>query len=384
MASATLAVCLLWGCELGGGDDCEGDEGCQCYPNGTCDAPLSCASNLCVAVGGDVAAPGDATRGGGGGAGTGAAGDGSGGSSSASGGGSSGGGGQPMFMAAEPTGDAPAGDCAGGTRATVTGALRTDVADVVFDTVSVTVHHKRDIDMIEDGCLRELTFQLNHGDGCQLEIVARDEIDLQGRLKIVSAEFSADSQCPMFPDDREGVYGGIEPYRFGGVGMQFDSVAEYNVETTCIENTFWLQPVGEMHDAGGRALVLAAGTDLAIGGTFQSTSADGVCPQRDEPIPPPPTAGTGGGSGTAGAGGGTAGTGGGVADGECPEPHMCVENTTFSSALFPRACALQEGGYPITCTSVEDCHAAGFPGSVVCVGQLFAFPEDYCFMGCNL
>jgi len=50
--SYALLVCsLVSGCG-NAARDCHGDEGCACYPNSTCNAALSCLSNLCVNAGG--------------------------------------------------------------------------------------------------------------------------------------------------------------------------------------------------------------------------------------------------------------------------------------------------------------------------------------------
>jgi hypothetical protein len=64
---------------------------------------------------------------------------------------------------------------------------------------------------------------------------------------------------------------------------------------------------------------------------------------------------------------------------------MCVVNTTVSSAVYPYACSLAPNGFPITCTTVEDCWAAGFTsGQVACIGKVVALPNDYCFQPCSL
>jgi hypothetical protein len=187
----------------------------------------------------------------------------------------------------------------------------------------------------------------------------------------------------MFPDDREGMYGGVQAFAFGGVAMQFDNVAEYNVAETCIQNTFYLQPIGEMRDGSGRVLTIASGTDLTVSGTFSSTAADGSCPVRAVPPPPPPPPPGTGGSGTGGTGSGTGGTIA-VPTADCPAPHMCVVNTTAASIIAPHACSLSAGGFPITCTSAQECVNAGFdPNVVLCIGKLFAFPADYCFQPCE-
>jgi hypothetical protein len=166
--------------------------------------------------------------------------------------------------------------------------------------------------------------------------------------------------------------------------MQFDNIGDYNVEQACIRNTFYLQPVGEMHD-GGRTLTIVPGSDLVVTGTFESTAADGPCPVREEPPPPPPPPPVAGSAGSSSAGtGGTTGSAGATAPALCPAPHTCVVNTTVSSALYPHACSLAADGFPITCTTVDECTAAGFTaGQVACIGKIVALPYDYCFQPCT-
>ena len=104
-----LLVCVVVGLALvlaaacgGGKASCSGGERCACYPNGTCNAGLSCLSNVCVSLndaGADRPA-GDTDAGAGGATGQGGAGGsggatGTGGSGGATGTGGSGGGGGP-------------------------------------------------------------------------------------------------------------------------------------------------------------------------------------------------------------------------------------------------------------------------------------------------
>ncbi len=77
-----------------GGDCNQGDEGCACYPNNTCNGSLSCLSNLCVDAGG-----GSGGQSGSGG--------------NASSGGASGAGGAASGGAAAGTGGAMPGECLG-------------------------------------------------------------------------------------------------------------------------------------------------------------------------------------------------------------------------------------------------------------------------------
>jgi hypothetical protein len=53
MRYAALALfAFAWGCGDGGGGEPPGSERGPCYPNGTCNAGLSCLSNVCVNTGG--------------------------------------------------------------------------------------------------------------------------------------------------------------------------------------------------------------------------------------------------------------------------------------------------------------------------------------------
>jgi hypothetical protein len=124
---AWFALGFAAGCG-GGSQSCSGGERCACYPNGTCNAGLTCLSNVCVdsstGAGGNAGTTG---RGGsdGGGAGTGGSAAGSGGAVAGAGGTNAGSGGSAAGVggAAAGTGGSAAGTAgsAAGTAGSATG-----------------------------------------------------------------------------------------------------------------------------------------------------------------------------------------------------------------------------------------------------------------------
>jgi hypothetical protein len=209
--------------------------------------------------------------------------------------------------AAGITGAAGTGGQACGT-ATVAGQVSfTGVSDIAFNVVRPTVQHKRDIDQFEDGCFNQLDFSFGYAAGCTLRVLANNCLDAQGRLKVQSVMFTADSQCPNFPDATEGAYTGNAAAVEGSwVAMSMSRIAERNVATSCTSVQFSVTLAGTLTASGSRTLTMAAGSTLTVSGQFVSNARDAVCPTTC-------TTGGGGRGGTGGAGGrggagGTTGT----------------------------------------------------------------------------
>lgn len=198
-----------------------GSAGCTCSDDGTCDADLSCEDDLCV--------------------------------SSISG-----------------------GNCQQAPSSS--GALAASGTEISFDSADVDVEHKRDVDEFEDGCIRTLEFAFRSGSGCLLSVSAADVLNQQDELLVTAIAFSADSQCPNFPDASEGLYAGSGDAISGSwVSMAPVLVPERNVAMACFEATFQVTLQGTIETDDGRTLTLE-GTALQLTGPVLSVAAEGRCP----------------------------------------------------------------------------------------------------------
>ena len=56
--------------------------------------------------------------------------------------------------------------------AVITGSLETSITTLNFDTATVEMYHKRDIDEFEDGCIADVKISLQSSGGCTLEVTA--------------------------------------------------------------------------------------------------------------------------------------------------------------------------------------------------------------------
>lgn len=172
----------------------------------------------------------------------------------------------------------PVDACGQGGGLTVTGSLKTNVANIVFDRVSAEIRHKRDIDEFEDGCVNFIRFVLGSGDGCELAVEAHSLFTPQGRLEIQGLRFTADSQCPDFPDIAEGVY------QIGANGLVTDGsgiageleVPDRNAAESCVSGDYHLFLAGTLD--GGIDNLLVKPTELVISGAFDSYAHDQACP----------------------------------------------------------------------------------------------------------
>jgi hypothetical protein len=164
-----------------------------------------------------------------------------------------------------------------GTSPSPGGSFENSVAAVAFDAVSVELQHKLDIDAWEDGCVASVKVSFFKGSGCQLDVYAGQSLDVDGRLRIDDLRFAADSMCPGFPDDAEGVYapqGVIE----GGVSLPALEVPGEMQESACISGALQVQLSGTLVSGGGDELQVTASTLSATGDLESSGSYDLSCP----------------------------------------------------------------------------------------------------------
>ncbi len=146
-----------------------------------------------------------------------------------------------------------------------------EVEPVEFDSVSVEITHKRDVDEWEDGCLAHLVFEFKRGEGCTLSVVSGDTYDLQGRLNIEEVTFHADSMCPGFSDDEEGQYhlqDGLED-SYIQVIPTFVPGSDASQSCVAIECAIHLLPGTLSEGAEGKEMVLLD-TVLEVSGAFLS------------------------------------------------------------------------------------------------------------------
>ena len=97
-------------------------------------------------------------------------------------------------------------DC---TQLTATGTIEFPSLGVSLDastaTVTADLYHRQDVDPVDGGCVGIMYLELAfHDSGCELELTFGELNSGYGGL--VEVNFSADSFCPGFPDNREGSY----------------------------------------------------------------------------------------------------------------------------------------------------------------------------------
>ncbi len=158
----------------------------------------------------------------------------------------------------------------GGDPLTIQGALRTNAADVQFDTVDVSIYHKRDIDEYEDGCITRIEITLTYGSGCQLHVIASGRYLWQGGLAVSSVEFSADSFCPNFPDPTEGTYMDTGGMVVAEILPGVTEVPGYNVPESCVATTLTIRLEGALTRWADGAELVVLPTEIVVYGEFLS------------------------------------------------------------------------------------------------------------------
>jgi hypothetical protein len=270
----------------------------------------------------------------------------------------------------------------------------TGVTTIAFDRIQAAVTHKRDIDEFEDRCLNRLVFNVGFAAGCSMAITASDCVDGQGRMRIIGIDFSADSQCPSFPDAIEGDYGETSGSIAGSwVTMSAPKVPDRNVASSCVQERFEIALAGRLTESGTtNTLTFGSGSTLIVTGSFVSSALDRVCPTAC-----PGTGGAGGGVvvvgsggaigsggsivgsggrpgtggrvGTGGAGGrgGAGGAGGCQSDSQCSAPlhcyrGTCVPVTNYGPCSMARHC-------PTNTTCIANADKSGFGCLPNCAGM---------------
>ncbi len=181
----------------------------------------------------------------------------------------------------------------------VVGSLQTGAAEVRYDggKAVVTAAHKRDVDVDEDGCIGRLEVTLTQSGGaCPLTLVfSRFQGGVGG---LIEARFTADSACPGFRDEVEGVYTsapGFAPWRYEGPReVPGDNVAEaclgsvrlgfparpvrlYRSSPSAAELTVSLQGLMLTGDLGSQGQADAVCFDATSCGAGRHDGGDGWC-----------------------------------------------------------------------------------------------------------
>ena len=167
------------------------------------------------------------------------------------------------------------GDCVQvaceGAAVSLAGEFSNSISPIVFDSVAVEVLHKRDVDEWEDGCISAVTMVLKSGTGCTLTIEAGEHFNLDGFLHIENLTFEADSQCPGFPDDVEGLYADLTGMVTAGLELGVTDVPGYDVPKSCLNTTFEVHLEGILSEGGGGKELQVLPTLLVVDGDFLST-----------------------------------------------------------------------------------------------------------------
>jgi hypothetical protein len=237
MSVALSTVAVVGACDPAAEDCVAGKEGCACRED-QCLSGLECRSAVCVDPNSDDEDDEEQTG-------------------------------------EESEGGEPACDASRGL--TIGGALETDVSSVVFDRAEVLLHHKRDVDEFEDGCINDVVIQLAAGEGCVLQVYARDLLTPQSRLMVADVQFSADSQCPNFPDANEGQYIGTETLIVDGTGVDgLLTIPQENAASACFNGEYTLHLAGSL--SRGDQLLAIYPSQITLQGDFRSTAVDRSCP----------------------------------------------------------------------------------------------------------
>lgn len=167
----------------------------------------------------------------------------------------------------------------GGQPLTIQGELLTNVANVPFDSATVSIQHKRDIDEYEDGCITYIDINLFYSSGCTLHVSAGEQYSSPTGLAIQSIEFSADSFCPNFPDATEGTYENSGGLVVAEIAPGVTEVPGYNVAESCVATTLTVKLEGTLNRSADPLDLDISYTEIIISGEFVSAgSASSSCP----------------------------------------------------------------------------------------------------------
>ena len=155
---------------------------------------------------------------------------------------------------------------------------RFEVGDgFVFDTATVTLEHKMDVDAFEDGCLTRVAITLKKGFGCELIAEGQGALAAGGGFHLTRLSLSADSQCPGFPDDREGLYDDPDRMAVALVVPATYDVPDENAPEACLMTDVVLELQGLLGD--GQRTIDIRPTSIRVSGEMRSTgSTSASCP----------------------------------------------------------------------------------------------------------
>ena len=220
----------------------DGSEGGACYGNGSCDDGLTCASEVCVQL-------------------------------------PDGGEGEEEEGEGEGEGEEGEGNCTS-TEMITSGVLHTSIEDVDYSGRNPTIlaKHKLDIDEVEDGCFSGLdaTFDLGVG---HCEITVSFDSVVGGFGGIVGIQFNADSFCPAFPDDTEGLFvsqPGYFPFMYAGI----QNINDRSAEASCLplsEISFPDQEIRLTNTAASTSIMVNLGNLEATGVLRSVGDPSGIC-----------------------------------------------------------------------------------------------------------
>ena len=161
----------------------------------------------------------------------------------------------------------------------ITGSLETNVADITFTSAVIGIQHKQDVDPIEDGCITSINLLLSTGGGCELSLVASDTYSTDDGLLVQNLSFNADSFCPYFLDDHEGVYvdeGGVVTAE---IEPGVTSVPCENAAECCFDSTLTVRLQGVLGESTSTKTLTVGSTTITVDGQFLSAGDTSVnCP----------------------------------------------------------------------------------------------------------
>lgn len=148
----------------------------------------------------------------------------------------------------------------------------------VFDTATVELEHKMDVDAFEDGCLTRIVVSLKKGFGCLLVAEGEGALVAGGGFRISSLSLSADSQCPGFPDADEGEYDDTDDMDVLLIVPGTYDVEVDNAPEACLVTDVEVRLAGWLGD-GVRQQIEIRPTTLRIRGEMRSNgSTSASCP----------------------------------------------------------------------------------------------------------
>jgi len=153
--------------------------------------------------------------------------------------------------------------------ASLTGLFLTGVADIQFDSATVDLVHKRDVDIYEDGCIARIDINLSYGTGCRLHITAEGSRNDEG-IASQSIAFYADSQCPGFSDFDEGEYSGTDSLVMARVHSNVTEVPGDNVAESCVTATFTVNIGGTLPRLSPDGQLTVNPSTIVLSGNFKS------------------------------------------------------------------------------------------------------------------